>query len=371
MPTKKKQQKAEKPVRRPASDLFAGYEEFLSDLKTRIRSSQIKAALSVNREMIELYWEIGKGIVERQEKAGWGNAVLDRLSKDLIHTFPEIKGFSRANLYRMRAFYLAYRNQSEFVAQLVRQIPWGHNLIVFEKLKDPAEREWYMQNTIEYGWSRAVLVHQIETKLYQRQAKAEKTTNFELTLPPPQSDLVQQTLKDPYIFDFLTLGKEAHERDLERALVDKIRDFLLELGAGFAFMGSQYHLEVGGQDFYIDLLFYHHRLRCMVVIDLKMRDFEPSDAGQMSFYLSALDDLVRHPEDRPSVGIILCKGKNQTVAEYTLRDLNKPIGVARYHTTDELPPDLARALPSPDELERVLNETEETLLDQEIDESHK
>ncbi len=242
MPPKKKQEKKQQPARRGAKELLAGYEEFLNDLKARIHSAQIKAAISVNRELIELYWEIGKGIVERQEKAGWGDEVLIRLSRDLRRDFPDLQGFSRTNLYRMRAFYLAHRDQSGFVPQLVGQIPWGHNQIIIEKLKDPAERQWYIQQTIQYGWSRNVLRHHIETRLYQRQAKAEKSTNFAATLPPPHSDLVEQTIKDEYIFDFLTLREGAHERELERALVERIRDFLLELGAGFAFLGSQYHL---------------------------------------------------------------------------------------------------------------------------------
>ncbi|MBI1928516.1 DUF1016 domain-containing protein [Candidatus Poribacteria bacterium] len=341
-------------------DLLPGYEEFLHDLKARIRSAQIKAALSVNRELIGLYWEIGKAIVERQERAGWGDAVVEQLAKDLRHEFPEMKGFSRSKVFAMRQLYLTYRDSGEFVPQLVGQIPWGHNLAIIAKVKAPAEREWYLRQTIENGWSRAVLVHQIETNLYRRQVKAEKVTNFPITLPPPQSDLVQQTLKDPYIFDFLTLGKEAQERDLERALVEKIKDFLLELGVGFALMGSQYHLEVGEQDFYIDLLFYHHRLRCLVAIDLKMGDFEPAFTGTMNFYLSALDDLVRHPDDQPSVGIILCKGKNRTVAEYALRDMNKPIGVSEYRLTEELPKDLAKGLPDPHELERLMEEADES-----------
>lgn len=364
MPTKKPPAKTRTPSRKLPKTLLAGYEDLLAGLKSRIRSAQIKAALSVNREMIALYWEIGREIVERQEKAGWGDEVLERLSRDLRHECPDMQGFSRRNLYRMRAIYLAYRDQSEFVPQVVAQIPWGHNQVLLEKLKDRAEREWYAQQTIQYGWSRNVLVHHIETRLYERQARAEKSSNFAATLPPPQSDLAQQALKDEYVFDFLSLGDEAKERDLEKALVRNLRDFLLELGAGFAFLGSQYHLEVGGQDFYIDLLFYHHRLRCLVAIDLKMGDFRPGDAGQMNFYLSALDDLVRHPDDRPSVGIILCKGKNRAVAEYALRDMAKPMGVSSYHTAESLPPALARELPSPRELERVLDEAEEMLQDE-------
>ncbi|MFL6210269.1 MAG: YhcG family protein [Pyrinomonadaceae bacterium] len=358
MPHKRTQTKKRSLARGTAKDLLAGYEDFLTDLKAHIRSAQIKAAVTVNRELIALYWEIGQSIVERQEQAGWGDEVLIRLSRDLRREFPETQGFSRTNLYRMRAFYLVYRDRPEFVPQLVGQIPWGHNQVLIEKLKDPMARAWYAQQIIENGWSRNVLVHQIETDLYRRQGRAAKVSNFALTLPPPQSDLAQQMLKDEYVFDFLTASQAAHERALERGLVEKIRDFLLELGAGFAFLGSQYHLEVGGQDFYIDLLFYHHRLRCLVALELKIGDFEPAYAGQMNFYLSALDDLVRHPEDRPSVGIILCKGKNRTVAEYALRDIAKPIGVSSYKLSAHLPAELARSLPSAQELERVLDEAD-------------
>jgi len=349
------EKKKQTSVRKSGKSLLAGYEEFVADLKTRIRTAQIKAALAVNSELISLYWEIGKGIVERQEKANWGDEILHRLSADLMKAFPEMKGFSRANLYRMRAFYLAHREQAEFVAQAVRQIPWGHNIFIFEKIKFPDAQLWYIQQTIENGWSRNVLRHHIDTDLYRRQTTAEKTTNFSLTLPPLQSELVEQTIKDEYIFDFLTLRRDAHERELERGLLERLRDFLLELGKGFAFLGSQYHLEVGGQDFYIDLLFYHHRLRCLVAIDLKMADFQPADAGQMNFYLSALDDLVRHPEDKPSVGIILCKGKNRAVAEYALRDIAKPLGVSAFKTKE-----LTDALPSLEELERVLADEAQT-----------
>ncbi|HYE76018.1 MAG TPA: PDDEXK nuclease domain-containing protein [Blastocatellia bacterium] len=362
MPKKQNQAKRSDLVKSSAKDLLAGYEDFLLELKTRIRSAQIKAALAANSEMISLYWEIGRGIVERQEKAGWGDEVVDRLSRDLMYEFSATKGFSRANLFRMRAFYLAYRSQPEFVAQVVRQIPWGQNLVLIEKVKAQAEREWYARQTVENGWSRAVLIHQIELGLYERQARAEKAHNFARTLPPFDSDLVAQTLKDEYIFDFLSLGAAHKERDLELGLVNRIRDFLLELGRGFAFLGSQYHLEVGGQDFYVDLLFYHIYLRRMIVIDLKMKDFEPADAGQMNFYLAAIDDLVKAPEDKPSVGIILCKGKNQAVAEYALRDMGKPMGVASYKLRRELPAELAEALPAPDELERLINQAEGGIL---------
>ncbi|KJH70260.1 PDDEXK nuclease domain-containing protein [Aliterella atlantica] len=327
-----------------------GYDDFLRDLKERIRSAQVRAVLAVNRELVLLYWQIGRDILTRQQQQGWGAKVIERLSADLRSSFPEMKGFSPRNLKYMRAFAEAY--EESFVQQVVAQIPWGHNVRILDLIKDPTERSWYAQQTIQYGWSRNVLVHQIESGLYRRQGKA--TTNFDRTLPKPQSELAQQLLKDPYNFSFLSLGKEVLERDLERSLIDHIRDFLLELGVGFAFVGSQYHLEVGGQDFYIDLLFYHLRLRCYVVVDLKMSDFQPEFSGKMNFYLSAADDLLRHPDDQPSIGIILCKSKNQAIAEYALRDLNKPIGVSAYQLQNALPEQLKSSLPTIEELEDVL-----------------
>jgi predicted nuclease of restriction endonuclease-like (RecB) superfamily len=333
--------------------LLRGYEEFLLNLKARIHSAQIKATLSVNLELILLYWRIGRDILRHQKEKGWGAKVIERLAVDLRHAFPEMQGFSSRNLKYMRTFAESYPDE-KFVQQVVAQIPWGHSVRILDYVKDPIRREWYIRQTITNGWSRAVLVHQIETGLYQRQVRSAKTTNFPATLPPPQSDLVQQTVKDPYIFDFLSLGEEAQERDLERALVVKIKDFLLELGVGFAFMGNQYHLEVGGQDFYIDLLFYHHRLRCLVAIDLKMEDFQPEFLGKMNFYLSALDDMLRHPDDQPSVGIILCKGKNKTIAEYALRDMRKPMGVSEYRFTKKLPKELVKELPAPRDLQKLI-----------------
>lgn len=333
-----------------------GYATWLQQLKSRIRSAQVRAALSANRELILLYWELGKSIVTQQRKAGWGDAVLERVASDLHDAFPEMTGLSRTNLFSMRLFYLAYQNAGTKVQQLVGQIPWGHNLALLAKVKDASARIWYVQQTIANGWSRAVLVHQIETGLHRRQAGALKANNFKHTLPPRQSELVQQTLKDPYVFDFLQVKKKAKERELQRALLDRLKDFLLELGAGFAFLGSEYDLEVDARDFRVDLLFYHHRLRCLFAIDLKMRDFEPEFAGKMNFYLSALDAQVRHADDQPSVGLILCKSKGRTVVEYALRDLRKPIGVAEYKLTGRLPKPLARLLPAPAELERVLSE---------------
>ncbi|ABA24106.1 Protein of unknown function DUF1016 [Trichormus variabilis ATCC 29413] len=328
-----------------------GYEDFLVDLKTRISNAQLRAVVAVNKELVLLYWQIGRDILHRQQQQGWGAKVIDRLASDLRKAFPDIKGFSSRNLKYMRAFAEAY-NDEEFVQQAVAQIPWGHNVRLLDAVKDPAERLWYAQQTIQNGWSRNVLVHQIESKLYQRQGKA--TTNFNNTLPQPQSELAQQLLKDPYTFDFLNLGEDFLERDLERALIKHIRDFLLELGVGFAFVGSQYHLEVGGEDFYIDLLFYHLRLRCFVVIDLKIEDFKPEFSGKMNFYVSAVDDLLRHPNDQSTIGIILCRSKNKVIAEYSLRDMYKPIGVSTYQLKDNLPEFVQDNLPTIEQLESEL-----------------
>lgn len=330
----------------------AGYEELLQDLKDRIRHAQIRAALMVNQELVLLYWQIGRDILQRQQQQGWGAKVIDRLSSDLRRAFPEMKGFSSRNLKYMRAFAQAWPDE-QFVQQVVAQIPWGHNVRILDYVKDPTEREWYIRKTIEHGWSRAILVLQIESRLIHRQGKA--VTNFTRTLPPAQSELASQLLKDPYNFDFLTLHDAAVERDLERELVKHLRAFLLELGTGFAFVGNQYRLEVGGEDFYLDLLFYHLRLRAFVVIDLKMKSFTPADAGQMNFYLSAVDDLLRHAGDQPSIGIILCKTKNRFVAEYALRDVDKPIGVSDFQLTTALPEELKGSLPTIEELEAELS----------------
>ena len=323
-----------------------GYEEFFAALKQRIRSAQVRAALSVNRELVLLYWSIGKDILERQDREGWGAKVIDRLARDLNRDFPDVTGFSARNLKYMRAFAETWPDK-EFVQQVVAQLPWGHQLRILDMVKNGAEREWYVSQTIQNGWSRNVLVHQIESGLYQRQGCA--LTNFERTLPAPQSELAQQLLKDPYNFGFLSLGPEMLERDLERGLIEHLRDLILELGKGFAFVGSQYHLEVGGQDYYLDLLFYHLRLRCYVVIDLKIDDFKPEFAGKMNFYLSAVDDLLRHPDDGTSIGIILCKGRHKVIVEYALRDTSKPIGVAQYQLTQALPDQLKKELPTTEE----------------------
>ncbi len=334
----------------------SGYAELLQDIKERVRRAQHRAALSVNRELVLLYWRIGGDILRRQREEGWGARVIDRLSADLRRAFPEMKGFSARNLRYMRKLAETWPDES-IVQQVVAQLPWGHNVRILDYVKDPSEREWYARQTIQYGWSRSVLVHQIESDLYGRQGAA--LTNFDRTLPAPQSELAQQTIKDPYVFDFLSLGPDARERDLQRALLVNIRDFLLELGVGFAFVGSQHHLEVGGRDFYIDLLFYHLRLRCYVVIDLKMREFEPEFAGKMNFYLSAVDDLLRQGDDAPSIGLVLCKTRDRLIAEYALRDMEKPLGVSTYRLTHDLPEALRASLPTPEQLEAELREMED------------
>jgi predicted nuclease of restriction endonuclease-like (RecB) superfamily len=333
-----------------SSALPATYAQLLYDLKTRIRESQVKAALSVNREMVLLYWHIGRKILERQATEHWGTKVIARLAKDLRMEFPEMQGFSPRNLKYMRSFAEAYPDK-QFVQQVVAQIPWGHNVRILDRVKDASEREWYIRQTIENGWSRNILTLQIENALYRRQGKA--ISNFKKTLPSPQSDLAHQTLKDPYIFDFLTLDKEAHERAIEKELINHITRFLLELGAGFAFVGKQFRLEVSGQDFYIDLLFYHTRLHCFVVVELKTGEFKPEYAGQINFYLSAIDDIVKAHEDNPSIGIILCATKDRILAEYALRDMKKPIGVAEWKTklTRSLPKKMKDSLPTIEEIE--------------------
>ncbi len=328
------------------------YSRFLEDLKVWIHSAQLRAATAVNRELVTLYWQIGQAILVKQQQEGWGAKVIQRLSQDLKTAFPEMKGFSRSNLLYMRAFAQAYPHE-DLVQAVMGQITWYHNIALLDKLKGADQRLWYAQKTIEQGWSRSALVHQIESGLYQRIGNA--VTNFDQTLPQSQSDLARQILKSPYNFEFLELAETAQERDFERALVDHIRDFLLELGVGFAFLGSQYPLEVGGKDYKLDLLFYHVKLHCYVVIDLKMVEFEPEFSGKMSFYIAAVDDLLRSEGDNPTIGIVLCKSKNKATVEYALRYLQQPVGVATYRLKDTLPEPLQGSLPSIEALEMELN----------------
>jgi predicted nuclease of restriction endonuclease-like (RecB) superfamily len=330
-----------------------GYAELLRELKQKIRGAQLRASLAINHELVLVYWRMGREILVRQERESWGAKVIDRLSSDLKAEFPEMKGFSPRNLKYMRAFAEAWPEEA-FVQQLVAQIPWGHNVRILDYVKEPSEREWYVRATLRYGWSRDMLVHQIESGLYRRQGGA--VTNFEQVLPPEQSDLARQITKDPYNFDFLMLGPDAHERDLERGLLEHLREFLLELGVGFAFVGSQYRLELGGNEFYLDLLFYHLKLRAYVVVDLKLGPFQPEFAGKMNFYLSAVNNLLRHPDDQPSIGLILCKTRDRIVAEYALQDVSKPIGISEYQLAAALPDTLKGTLPTIEELESELSE---------------
>jgi len=328
------------------------YTSFLEDLKNRVASSRYKAALSVNKELILLYHHMGSEILKSQEKHGWGAKIIDQLSRDLQSAFPEMKGFSTRNLKYMRKFAEEY-SDPEFVQEVLAQLTWYHNMTILDKVPDKQNRLFYVKQAIEHGWSRNIMVMQIESTLHKRQGQA--VTNFKDKLPSLQSDLAHYTLKDPYIFDFLSIGDEAHEREVEKALIQHMEIFFLELGAGFAFVGRQYHLEVGEQDFYIDLLFYHLKLCCFVVIELKDKDFKPEYAGKLNFYLSAVDDLVKHSSDQPSIGLILCKSKNNVLAEYALRDMSKPIGLAEYKLTEALPEDIKIALPTIEELEAELS----------------
>ena len=334
------------------------YIQTLLDLKTKIQNAQTKATLAANNELIRLYWHIGKTITEKQEKSGWGSNTVERLAKDLQTAFPILGGFSRTNVFRMKAFFESYAKVPQPVGQIEKlpifNIPWGHNIVLIEKIKDINQRIWYSQKVIEHGWSRSILETQIKSLLYQRQGKA--VTNFSKTLPDPHSDVAKQSFKDPYLFDFLTLRDNYVEHELEQGLIDHVQQFLLELGQGFAFVGRQYHLQIGKQDFYIDLLFYHFKLRCFVVVELKSSAFKPEYTGQLNFYLSAVDDLLRESNDKPTIGLLLCKTKDDVVAEYALRDINKPIGVADYEIKiiKSLPKNLKSSLPTIEEIEAEL-----------------
>jgi predicted nuclease of restriction endonuclease-like (RecB) superfamily len=334
-----------------------GYAQWLADVKARIHAAQQRAALAVNRELLGLYWQLGRDILERQAAGAWGDGILDRVSRDLRAAFPAMKGFSRSNLKYMRAFAEAWPDAA-IGQQPVGQLPWGHNVVLLTKLKGRGARLAYAAAALEHGWSRAVPVHHIEARTVDRQGKA--LTNFDERLPKPQSDLARESLKDPYRFDFLGIGDDASELELEGALVRHITRFLLELGAGFAFVGRQVHLDVGGEDFFLDLLFYHLTLRAYVVIELKATDFKPEHLGQLGFYLTAIDAQVKAPEDAPTIGLLLCKSKNKVVAEYALRDGTKPMGSAEYQLVHALPAQLETSLPSIEQIEAELAEPART-----------
>ena len=334
------------------------YAKFITRLKEKIRSSQLKATVSVNREMLMLYWEIGKDIAEKQHKASWGTKVLEKVANDLQNEFPGIEGFSRANLFRMKAFYLAYKKVAQAVRQLeelpIFSVPWGHNIALLQQLKTEQERLWYASTTLSEGWSRYALIEAIKKNWYKSYGKA--ITNFRDRLPEPQSALAQDSLHDPYHFDFLELSDAHKERDLEDGLLNHIENFMRELGQGFAFVGRQMHLQVGDKDYYADLVFYHLKLRCFVVVELKAIDFKPEHAGKMNFYLSAVDSLMKHPTDNPTIGLLICRKKDNFTAEYALRDINKPIGVTEYETkiVSSLPKKFEGRLPTIEEIEAEL-----------------
>jgi len=360
------------------------YGELLTQIKDRIRRAQVKASLSANAEMILMYWDIGWIIHERQRHEGWGTKIIPQLSRDIRNELPKVKGFSERNIGYMIRFAREYdshailqqpvaklapdtpstnlpqpvvqlpvHKDSENLQQLVAKIPWGHHILPMEKVKDLPARFWYMHQIIEQGWSRNVLGLMIKSNTHERQGAS--VTNFEKRLPDPQSDLACQALKDPYIFDFLTLAEPFHERELETELVKHLEKFLLELGRGFAFVGRQYHIEVGDKDFYIDLLFYHLKLRCFVVIELKKGAFKPEYAGKINFYCSVVDDRFKHENDQPTIGLILCQENDRVLAEYALRDIRKPIGVSEYELTRALPDDLKSSLPTVEEIEVELS----------------
>jgi predicted nuclease of restriction endonuclease-like (RecB) superfamily len=328
------------------------YDRVLIDLKQRIQRTQLKAAVAINRELTLLYWYIGQQLSLRHQQERWGTKIIDRLAHDLKQEFPNINGFSSRNLRYMRAFAEAYPEEV-MLQRSVATLPWRHNILLLEKLKDPEQRLWYADQSVQNGWSSDMLALQIEGNLIHRQGEA--TTNFDRILPSPQSDLARQLLKDPYHFNFLNLEKDAQERDLERGLVTHIREFLLELGVGFSFVGSQYSITIDGQEFKLDLLFYHLKLRCFIVIDLKMTPFEPEYSGKMNFYVSAVDELLKHPTDEPTIGIILCRSKSKAIAEFSLRGMTQPIGISTHRIGNPIPEALQDALPTPEQLEGELN----------------
>ncbi len=343
------------------SQITPEYKKWLTELKSKIRSVQLKAAVAVNSAMIEFYWELGKMIAEKQTQ--WGSKLVEQVAKDLKTEFPDMQGLSRRNLFNAKKFYEFYGDTivqqavALFGQQPIAQIPWGHNILIFSKSRDLKEANFYIQHTLEHHLSRDVLALKIKSNLYERSGKA--ISNFKATLPDPMSDLAQQTLKDPYVFDFFTMTEPYKERDIEKQLVNHVTKFLLELGKGFAFVGQQYHVSVADNDYYIDLLFYNIRLKCYVVIELKNTKFMPEYAGKLNFYLSAVDSLVKQPDDNATIGILLCRYKNNIEAEFALRDINKPMGVSEFQITEILPDNLKSSLPTIEEIENELGNLEE------------
>lgn len=330
------------------------YKALLENIKKEVLSARYKAIYAVNRELMFMYWHIGKIILENSQ---WGNKFIDNLSLDLKIEFPEIKGFSVRNLKYMKKFAEEYPD-FEFVQEVLAQITWYHNVILMDKVDNIEERKWYIKETVQNGWSSNMLKMQISGKVYERQALAEKITNFKLTLPSVQSDLAIQTMKDPYLFDFISIKGKVKELQIENAMISRIKDVLIELGKGFAFVGSEYKIEVGGKEYFIDLLFYHLKLKCYIVVELKAREFEPTDAGQLNFYLSAVDDLIKDKDDNATIGLLLCKGKDNFTAEYALKDINKPIGVSEYKLLEDMPEYLQSQLPRAEDIELHIKDIE-------------
>ncbi|MEI6347636.1 MAG: PDDEXK nuclease domain-containing protein [Bacteroidota bacterium] len=326
------------------------YADWLKGVKERIRLARIKVALAANSELLSFYWDLGKMIADKQTETKWGDKIIEQVSKDLKREFPDMQGLSTSNLKYCKRFYLFYH--SSIGQQPVDQLPWGHNILIFTKSKDISEAGFYIQQTMENNWSRDVLALQIKTNLFARQGHA--ISNFKSTLPLPMSDLAEQTLKDPYIFDFMALARPYNEKDIENQLINHVTKFLLELGKGFAFVGQQYHLEIADNDYYIDLLFYHIKLKCYVVIELKNTKFIPEYAGKLNFYLSAVDSLLKTDLDSPTIGLLLCRDKNNIEAEFALRDMNKPMGISEFQFTEILPDNLKSSLPSIEEIENEL-----------------
>lgn len=330
------------------------YLKFLKEIKEKIISSRITVYRRLNRGLIKLYWEIGKTIVERQQKYSWGKSIVEKLSKDLTSEFQGREGFSPNNLWRMRNFYLIYKDNLK-LAQLVQEIAWGQNIVIMQRVKVQEVREYYIKASIQFGWSRDVLIHQIEAEAH-KQTKIEKMHNFPKTLPAHLAEQADLTMKDTYTLDFLDVAKPISEREMERKLVANLKNFITELGLGFCFIGSQYPLRLKDKEYYIDLLFFHRPLRCLVTFDLKIGGFKSEYAGKMNFYLNLLDDVVRLPEENPSIGIILCKDRDRLEVEYALRGITKPIGVSEYRLTKKLPKKLTKSLPTPEMLRKGLRE---------------
>ena len=328
------------------------YIKFLKEIKRRITSARIAAYRRLNRELIKLYWDIGKGIVERQEKFGWGKSVVEKLSEDLTSEFKGREGFSPNNLWRMRNFYLTYKDNAK-LAQLVQEIPWGQNIVIIQKLKEREAKKYYIKATIQLGWSRNVLIHQIDAEAHKH-AKVKKMHNFHRSLSPYLAEQADLALKDSYLLDFLDLTEPVRERKINRKLIAHLKDFITELGLGFCFIGSQYPLRLNDKEYYIDLLFFHRYLRSLVAFELKIGEFKPEYAGKMNFYLNLLDDLVKLPQENPSIGVILCKSRDHIEVEYALRGVRKPIGIAEYKLTKKLPKKFTKSLPAPDVLRKGL-----------------